>query len=64
VHFTPLFVSYFNPGFAPFQERTWAGLLVFKEIFVQSVFAIVNCTLVGLNVFYSLVLTCSMTFLQ
>jgi len=36
----------------------------YSETFVQTVFAVVNCAVVGLSVFYSLVLTCSLIFLQ
>jgi len=35
----------------------WARLLVLKEAFMQTVFAVVNCAFVKLCVFYSLVLT-------
>ena len=37
-------------------------LLVFKETFVQTVFTVVNLAVVGLRVFYSLVLRCSWSF--
>jgi len=62
VCFTPLCVSTF---------KLWVCdipgvylLLVFKEIFAQTVFAVVNCAVVGLSVFCSLVLTFSLIFLQ
>ena len=55
-----------NPGDGPGAEaRTfWARLLVFKATFVYTVLAVVNYVVIWLNVFYSLVLTCSLIFLQ
>jgi len=47
-----------------FLAHTWARLLVFKKTFVQTVFAVVNCAVVGLSVFYYLVLRCSLICLQ
>jgi len=66
VYFTPLLLWFSNPGCALFEAHTWARLLVFKETFIQTVFAVVNCAVLGLSlsVFYSSVLTCNLIFLQ
>ena len=65
VYLTPVLFQSCSPGCALFEAYTfWARLLIFKETFVQTVFAVVNCAVVGLSVFYSLVLMCSLTFLQ
>jgi len=65
VCFTPLLFRSDNAGCTLFQARAfWARLLVFKATFVETVFAVVNCAVVGLSVFYSLVLTRSLMFLQ
>jgi len=65
VNFALLLLLSDTTGCALFQAHTfWARLLVFKETFLQTVFAFVNCAIVGLSVFYFLVLTCSLIFLQ
>ena len=63
VYFTPLLLRSSNPACALFEVHTfWARLLVFKEIFVRTVFAVVHCAIVGLRMFYSLVLSCNLIF--
>jgi len=50
---------------ALFQTHTfWSQMLVFKATFVETVFAIVNCVVAGLSVFYSSVLKRSLIFLR
>jgi len=62
VYFTPLLFLSDNSGCVLFQAHTFVRLLVFKQTFIQTVFAVVNCAIVGLSVFYSLVLTCNLIF--
>jgi len=47
----------------PVQSHTYARLLVFDTALAQPLFAVVNCSEV-VSVFYSPVLTRSLTFLQ
>jgi len=65
VYFTALLFWSCDSGCALFEAHTlWARLLVFKDTFVQTVFAVLNGAVVGLSVFYSLVSTCRLIFLQ
>jgi len=49
VYFTSLLLRSRNLGCALFEAHAfWARLLVFKETFVQTVFAVANCAVVGL----------------
>jgi len=54
-----------SPGCPPSQPHTSSAPLLFDEMFAQpDVFAVVNCTVVALSVFYSTVLMLSLIFLQ
>ena len=53
VYFTPLFRSSKSEGVAFEAHTSWARLILFKETFVQIVFAVGNCAVVALSVFYS-----------
>jgi len=65
MHFPSLLFRSRNSGCALFEAHTfWARLLIFKETCVETVFAVVNCAVLGLSVFDSLVLTWSLIILQ
>jgi len=58
-------VQTFNPRCPPSQSHTFSAQLLFNETFAQSdVFAIVNCPVVTLSVFYSTVLMRGRMFLR
>jgi len=58
-------VSNCQPGCPPSQSYTFSARLLFDETFAQpGVFAVANCPVVALGVFYSTVLMRSLKFLQ
>jgi len=54
-----------NPVCSPFKARTFSARMLFDETFARSdVFAVLNCPVVVLSVFYSIILRRSLIFLQ
>jgi len=66
VHFTPFLFRASNPGCTVSEAHAPPGLdySYSKRHSMQIVFAVENCAVVGLTVFYSLTLTCRLMFLQ